>query len=74
MGNQPQFDNQIRSPQFSTIVTVHSSGSYNFAALSEQFQKFIASQPNAMYVSSLVGQPPTCTSGSTTSEANWDQP
>uniref|UniRef100_A0A803NM14 Uncharacterized protein n=1 Tax=Cannabis sativa TaxID=3483 RepID=A0A803NM14_CANSA len=63
--NKPRtkFNNEIRPLQFSITATVPSLSSYDFATLSKQFQKFLSTQPNAMYVSTLVGQPPTSTSG-----------
>ncbi|XP_062110328.1 uncharacterized protein LOC133822116 [Humulus lupulus] len=87
-GSQPQFGNHsqprpYRPPQFNAAATVPPSDSYDFgasssnpalAALSEQFQKFLTMQPHAMSASSSVGQPPTSSSGSAVSEADWDRP
>ncbi|CAL0309185.1 unnamed protein product [Lupinus luteus] len=46
----------------------------NMADLTEQFQKFLASQPNAMSVSPNVGLSSAGSSGSSIEEADWDRP
>ncbi|XP_019416336.1 PREDICTED: uncharacterized protein LOC109327614 [Lupinus angustifolius] len=51
---------------------VHSGS--NMSDLVEQFQKFLASQPNAMSVSPNVGLSSAGSSGSSIEEADWDRP
>ncbi|XP_062086978.1 uncharacterized protein LOC133793695 [Humulus lupulus] len=80
-GSQPQFGNHsqprpYRPSQFNVAATVPPSDLYDFgasssnpalSALSEQFKKFLTMQPHAMSASSSIGQPPTSTSGMTSS-------